>query len=321
MPSFQPIRADARVYVAGHTGLVGSAVWDHLDSLGYQDLLGWRSAEVDLRRRDDAYDAVTSSRPDVVILAAAKVGGILANSQDPVDFLHDNLRIQVNVMEAAHAADVDRLLFLGSSCIYPKFATQPISEDQLLTGALEPTNQTYAIAKITGILAVQAYRSQFGRNWISAMPTNLYGPRDNFDLNSSHVLPAMLRKYHDAKRAGGEVTLWGTGAPRREFLHVADLARAVVFLLEAYNADSTINVGTGSDISIKELAALVSDVVGFQGRTVWDSTKPDGTPRKLLDVSRLRALGWEPTLGLQDGVAKTYDWYLKSGRSDTSGSG
>ena len=308
-----PLSFDSRIYVAGHNGLVGSAVWRHLQAQGFTDLVGWRSADVDLRDRDATFDAVLSARPSVVVVAAAKVGGILANSTYPVDFLNDNLRIQTNLFEAAHAADVERLLFLGSSCIYPKLAPQPSPESALLTGPLEPTNDAYAIAKIAGIMAMKSYRQQYGRHWISAMPTNLYGPGDNFDLTSSHVLPAMIRKFHEATVSGGSVTLWGTGAPMREFLHVDDLASAVLHLLRAYDSPETINVGTGVDVTIRELASTIADVVGYTGQVVWDSSKPDGTPRKLLDVSRLRALGWEPRIGLRDGIASTYEWYLANG--------
>lgn len=303
---------DMRIYVAGHHGLVGSAVWQHLSAQGFTDLVGFRSAEVDLTDRDAAHDAVLSAQPDVVVDAAARVGGILANSTEPVDFLHDNLRIQTNLFDAAHAANVDRLLFLGSSCIYPKFAAQPISESSLLTGELEPTNKAYAIAKISGIIAVQSFREQYGRRWISAMPTNLYGPGDNFDLRTSHVLPAMIRKFHEAKQHGDEVTLWGTGTPRREFLHTDDVAAAVRHLLEVYDSPDTINIGTGEDVTIAELAATIADVVGFDGEVRWDTSKPDGTPRKLLDVTRLRALGWEPQVDLRDGIADTYAWYVNS---------
>ena len=308
-----PLSLDSRIYVAGHNGLVGSAVWRHLQSQGFTDLVGWRSAEVDLRDRAATFDAVLSARPSVVVVAAAKVGGIMANSTHPVDFLNDNLRIQTNLFEAAHAADVERLLFLGSSCIYPKLAPQPIPESALLTGPLEPTNDAYAIAKIAGIMAIKSYRHQYGRHWISAMPTNLYGPGDNFDLTSSHVLPAMIRKFHEATVSGGSVTLWGTGAPMREFLHVDDLASAVLHLLRVYDSPETINVGTGVDVTICELASTIADVVGYTGEVVWDSSKPDGTPRKLLDVSRLRALGWEPRIGLREGITSTYEWYVANG--------
>jgi GDP-L-fucose synthase len=301
----------ARVYIAGHRGLVGSAVWRHLRSQGFTDLVGASSADLDLRddRAVDAFFAV--HRPQVVVLAAARVGGILANSSRPADFLGDNLRIQVNVLEAAHRAGVRRLLFLGSSCIYPKFAPQPIPERALLTGILEPTNDAYAIAKIAGVLHVQAMRRQHGHGWISAMPTNLYGPGDSFDLASSHVLPAMIRKFSEAKGGGGPVTLWGTGSPRREFLHVDDLAAACLFLLENYDGDEHVNVGTGTDVSIAELARLVADVVGYDGPVTWDVTKPDGTPRKLLDVSRLTTLGWRARIGLREGLENTYAWFLE----------
>ena len=299
-----------RVYVAGHHGLVGSAVWRRLQAEGFTDLVGWRSSEVDLTDRDATFDAVLSAKPDVIVDSAARVGGILANSSAPVDFLNDNLRIQTNLFEAAHAADVGRLLFLGSSCIYPKLAPQPIREDYLLTGPLEPTNDAYAIAKIAGIIAMKSYRHQYGRAWISAMPTNLYGPGDNFDLQSSHVLPAMIRKFHEASVSGGPVTLWGTGTPRREFLHVDDAAGAVVHLLGHYDDEQTINIGTGEDVTIAELAATIAEVVGYEGEIVWDTSKPDGTPRKLLDVSRLRALGWAPRINLREGIADTYRWYL-----------
>ena len=297
---------DARVYVAGHRGLVGSAVWRRLEREGFQDLVGHSSSELDLRDRDATFAAFEADRPDVVVVAAAKVGGIKANDTYPVEFLTDNLRIQNNVMEAAHAVGVDRLLFLGSSCIYPKMAPQPIHEDSLLTGPLESTNEAYAIAKIAGITAVQSYRREYGRRWISAMPTNLYGPGDNYDLATSHVLPALIRRFDEARENGvGSVTLWGTGSPRREFLHVDDLAVACLHLLEHYDDPQTINVGVGEDLPISELAALVADVVGYEGETLWDASMPDGTPRKLLDVSRLKALGWSPSIGLRDGIAAT----------------
>jgi len=252
-----------------------------------------------------------------MVMAAALVGGIMANATHPVDFLNDNLRIQTNLFEAAHAADVERVVFLGSSCIYPKLAPQPIPESALLTGPLEPTNQAYAIAKIAGIEAVNSYREQYNRRWISVMPTNLYGPGDNFDLNSSHVLPAMIRKFHDADDV---VTLWGTGTPRREFLHSDDAASAILHLIEHYDGDQHVNIGTGEDISIRELAALVAEVVGFDGRVEWDTSKPDGTPRKLLDVSRLKGLGWAPRIGLRDGVAATCEWFTASRQPPTPAS-
>jgi GDP-L-fucose synthase len=300
-----------RVYVAGHRGLVGSAVWRHLRSRGFTDLVGAPSSDLDLRD-DRAVDAFFDvHRPDVVVLAAARVGGILANASRPADFLGDNLRIQVNVLEAAHRVGVRRLLFLGSSCIYPKLAPQPIAEAALLTGPLEPTNEWYAVAKIAGVMHVQAMRRQHGHPWISVMPTNLYGPGDSFDLAASHVLPAMIRKFFEAKGDGGLVTLWGTGTPRREFLHVDDLAAACLFLMENYDGDEHVNVGTGTDVSIAELALLVADVVGYDGPITWDPTKPDGTPRKLLDVSKLSTLGWRARIGLREGLEATYAWFLE----------
>ena len=301
---------DQRVYVAGHRGMVGSAVWRALQSAGFSDLVGWSSSEVNLTDREATMEAVLSARPAVVVVAAAKVGGIMANSTYPVEFLADNLRIQTNLFEAAHAADVDRLLFLGSSCIYPKMAPQPIPESALLTGPLEETNIAYALAKISGIIGVQSYRSEYGRRWISAMPTNLYGPGDNFDLESAHVLPALIRRFHEARESGAPaVTLWGTGSPRREFLHVEDLAAACLRLLDVYDEAQHINVGVGSDVTIADLAGHVAEVVGYSGALEWDPSKPDGTPRKLLDVSRVRALGWEPGIGLREGLEATYDWF------------
>jgi len=304
------ITPDARVYVAGHRGMVGSAVWRAMENAGHSNLVGWSSAEVDLTDRDAAMDAVRAAKPDVVVVAAAKVGGIMANSTYPVEFLADNLRIQTNLFEAAHAADVDRLLFLGSSCIYPKLAPQPIPESALLTGPLEETNIAYALAKISGIIGVQSYRSEYGRRWISAMPTNLYGPGDNFDLQTSHVLPALISRFHEAKETGTDrVTLWGTGSPRREFLHVDDLATACLRLLDIYDQAEHVNVGVGEDVTIAELASLIADAVGFEGTIEWDSSKPDGTPRKLLDVQRMKSLGWEPAIGLREGIESTYVEY------------
>ncbi|MGC4942191.1 GDP-L-fucose synthase family protein [Kribbella sp. DT2] len=309
----------AKVYIAGHRGLVGSALWRRLEVAGFTDLVGATSKELDLRDRDATFAFFAEHRPDVVIDAAARVGGILANRDHPTEFLSDNLRIQVNVMDAALEVRVPRLLFLGSSCIYPKFAEQPIRESSLLTGELEPTNDAYAIAKIAGLLQVQAVRRQYGLRWISAMPTNLYGPNDNFDLTSSHVLPALIRRFHDAATSGApEVVLWGTGTPRREFLHVDDLADACLHLLEHYDEPETINVGVGTDVTIRELAGIVARAVGYTGAIGTDPSKPDGTPRKLLDVSKLAALGWKPGIGLEEGVASVYSWYLDTVRGQGS---
>ena len=300
-----------KVYVAGHRGLVGSALVRALSRAGAGEVIGWTSSELDLRDRAATFDALNEVKPDVVIDAAARVGGIMANSTYPVDFLQDNMLIQTNVMDAAHTADVDRFLFLGSSCIYPRHATQPIRESSLMTGPLEPTNQAYAMAKISGIYYIEAFRTQYGKRWISAMPTNLYGPNDNFDLETSHVLPAFIRRFHEAKRDGRDkVTVWGTGSPRREFLHVDDLADACLMLIDTYDSPETINVGWGDDLPIKDLAETVAAVVGFEGEIEWDTSKPDGMPRKLLDTSRINALGWHPTIKLRDGVASTYEWYV-----------
>jgi GDP-L-fucose synthase len=300
----------ATTYVAGHRGLVGSSVWRHLEGEGFEHLVGRSSAELDLRERADVFDFFAQERPQTVVLAAAKVGGIAANSSHPAEFLSDNLRIQVNVMDAAREHQVPHLLFLGSSCIYPKLAPQPIKEDYLLTGHLEPTNDAYAIAKIAGIMQVQATRREYGLSWISAMPTNLYGPEDNFSPTTSHVLPALIRRFSEAVASdAGSVTNWGTGTPRREFLHVDDLARACLFLLEHYDDAQTINVGVGTDRTIEEISSLVAAAVGYQGRIEWDQSKPDGTPRKLLDTSRINALGWEPTIDLESGLRSTVAWY------------
>ena len=306
-----PIERSSRVYVAGHRGLVGSAVWRHLESQGFTDLVGRTSSELDLRQRENTFAFFAEQQPEVVVLAAARVGGILANSTQPADFLSDNLRVQLNVLDAAAHHDVQRVLFLGSSCIYPRLAAQPIREDSLLTGHLEPTNDAYAIAKIAGILHTQALRRQYDRHYISAMPTNLYGVGDNFDLAKSHVLPAMIRRFHEAKTSGAaSVTLWGTGSPRREFLHVDDMARACLFLLENYDDAEHVNVGVGEDVTIRELAETVAGIVGYDGTLEWDTSKPDGTPRKLLDVTKINNLGWKAEIGLADGIKDTYDWYV-----------
>jgi len=305
-----PLDRDATFYVAGHRGLVGSAIWRTLEASGFGRLVGQPSAELDLRDRDATFEFMAKTKPRYLVLAAAKVGGILANSTYPVDFLSDNLRIQTNVLDAALAHDVERVLFLGSSCIYPKYAEQPIREDSLLTGALEPTNDAYAIAKIAGILHVQAVRRQYGLPWISAMPTNLYGPNDNFSPTTSHVLPALIRRYDEAERSGATtVTNWGTGTPRREFLHSDDLADACLFLLEHYDGPSQVNVGTGKDATISELAGMVAEAVGYTGSTSWDPSKPDGTPQKLLDVSMLNRAGWAARIELRDGIRATVEAY------------
>ncbi|WP_405829343.1 GDP-L-fucose synthase family protein [Streptomyces sp. NBC_01176] len=296
----------ARVFVAGHRGLVGSAVARRLAAEGHEVLTRTR-AELDLRDAARTAAELAALRPDALVLAAAKVGGIMANSTQPVQFLEENLQIQLSVIAGAHAAGVGRLLFLGSSCIYPKHAPQPISEDALLTGPLEPTNEAYALAKIAGIVQVQSYRRQYGASYISAMPTNLYGPGDNFDLETSHVLPALIRRFHEAAAEGREeIVLWGSGTPRREFLHVDDLAAACAVLLRSYDGDEPVNVGCGKDLTISELAATVAEVTGFTGRIAWDTNRPDGTPRKLLDISRIAELGWKPAIPLRDGIAATY---------------
>ncbi|MBA4860948.1 GDP-L-fucose synthase [Streptomyces sp. PSKA54] len=304
----------APVFVAGRNGLVGSAVWRHLTAEGFTALLGPGSAELDLRDRRAVFDWFAENQPQAVILAAARVGGIKANATRPTEFISDNLRIQVNVLDAALKHRVQRLLFLGSSCIYPRDAAQPIRESALLTGPLEETNDAYAIAKIAGILQVQAVRRQYGLPWISAMPTNLYGPGDNFHAENSHVLPSLIRRFDQAHvEKAAKVVNWGTGTPRREFLHVDDLARACLVLLERYDSDSPINVGTGEDLTIRELAEMVASVVGYEGALEWDPTQPDGTPRKVLDISRISALGWTPEIGLYDGIASTYAWYMSRG--------
>jgi GDP-L-fucose synthase len=300
-----------RIFVAGHRGLVGAAIERRLRALGHSNLLLRTRAELDLRDAAAVDAFFTRERPDYVILAAAKVGGIHANDSQPADFIRDNLQMQTAVIDSAYRHGTRKLLFLGSSCVYPKHAPQPMTESCLLTGPLEPTNEWYAIAKIAGIKMCQAYRRQYGFPSIVAMPTNLYGPGDNFNLSTSHVLPALIRKFHEAKHAGTrEVVVWGTGTPRREFLHVDDLADACVTLLQHYDSDAMINIGCGEDLSIRELATLIAEVVGFDGQLVFDPSKPDGTPRKLLDVSRLSAVGWQPHIALRDGIEQTYRWFV-----------
>jgi GDP-L-fucose synthase len=308
--SIAPLDRGAPTFVAGHRGLVGGAVLRHFEDAGFSRLITRTSAELDLRDAAGVEAFFATERPATVVMAAAKVGGILANSTYPADFLSDNLRMQVNVLDAAARHGATKLLFLGSSCIYPKLAPQPIREDSLLTGPLEETNDAYAIAKISGVLQVQALRRQHGVHYISAMPTNLYGPGDNFHPQNSHVLPGLIRRFHEAKLANApKVTVWGTGTPLREFLHVDDLARACLFLLEHYDEPGPINVGVGHDLSIRELAEMVADIVGFEGELQFDTTKPDGTPRKLLDVSKLHGLGWQAEIELRKGLEETYAWY------------
>lgn len=310
-----PVEKSDKIFIAGHRGLVGSALVRKLRDDGFTNILTRGRADLDLRDEAAVRRFFTEERPAVVVLAAAKVGGIKANNDLPVEFLIENLQLQNNVIRAAWDNGVGKLLFLGSSCIYPKHAPQPIPESALLAGPLEPTNEAYAIAKIAGIKLCQAYAREYGANFISAMPTNLYGPNDNFDLVSSHVLPALLRKAHTAKEEGRRaLVVWGSGQPRREFLHVDDLAEACVFLLRNYDSDEIINVGCGEDISIRELAELICDVVGFTGELEWDNTKPDGTPRKLLDISKIHALGWRHRIGLREGIARTYEWFLEHNR-------
>jgi GDP-L-fucose synthase len=306
----------APVFVAGHRGMVGAAVVSSLERNGYTNLITRSRPQLDLTEQAAVRDFFAEQRPAAVVLAAARVGGIRANSEHPALFIRDNLAIQGNVIDAAYRSGVEKLVFLGSSCIYPRLAPQPIKEDYLLSGALEPTNEWYAVAKIAGIKLCQAYRREFGFNAICAMPTNLYGPGDNFDLQSSHVLPALIRRFHEAKMRGDErVVAWGTGSPRREFLHVTDLAEAIVLLLERYDEEAIINVGCGEDISIRELCELVMAVTGFEGRLEFDPSQADGTPRKLLDVSRITALGWRPRIGLREGLEQVYAWFRAQARS------
>ena len=303
---------NSKIYIAGHRGLVGSAIVRKLQSLGYTNFLTRTSRELDLRSQAAVAEFFEQEKPDYVFLAAAKVGGIMANSTYGADFIYDNIMIQTNIIHNSYKTGVKKLLFLGSSCIYPKFAPQPMKEEYLLTGELEPTNEPYAIAKITGIKMCQAYNRQYGTNYISVMPTNLYGPNDNFDLETSHVLPAMIRKFHEAKvNNSPEVVLWGTGSPKREFLHVDDLADACVFLMNNYDGTEIVNIGTGEDLTIKELAEMIKDIVGFEGKITWDSSKPDGTPRKLLDVSNLSKVGWIHSIRLKEGIEQTYKYYVE----------
>lgn len=302
----------AKIYIAGHRGMVGSAILRKLESEGFDNIITRTSSELDLRNQADVRAFFETERPEYIFLAAAKVGGIMANNIYRAEFLNDNLLIQNNVIDSAYRTDAKKLMFLGSSCIYPKLAPQPLHEDSLLTGLLEPTNEPYAIAKIAGIKMCEAYRSQYGSNFISVMPTNLYGPNDNYDLNNSHVLPAMIRKFHEAKEEGKAfVELWGTGSPLREFLHADDLAAACYFLMQNYNEAGFLNVGVGSDVTIKHLAEMIRKVVGFEGQIKWNTDKPDGTPRKLMDVSKLHALGWKHTIDLEEGITRTYQDFLE----------
>jgi len=306
------LEKESKIYVAGHRGMVGSAIVRKLTSLGYTNLLTRTSAELDLRNQQQVSDFFEVEKPEYVFLAAAKVGGIVANNTYRADFLYENLAIQNNIIHGSYVNKVKKLMFLGSSCIYPKLAPQPLKESYLLSGFLEPTNEPYAIAKIAGIKMCEAYRAQYGCNFISVMPTNLYGTNDNYDLVNSHVLPAMIRKFHEAKeKDASEMTLWGTGSPMREFLHADDLAEACLFLMENYNESELVNIGTGEDVTIKNLAALVKQVIGFQGEIVWDTAKPDGTPRKLMDVSKLHGLGWHHKIALEDGIKLAYQDFLK----------
>jgi GDP-L-fucose synthase len=306
---------NSRIFVAGHLGLVGSAIRRKLASAGYTKLILRSRAELELTNQAAVNEFLAAERPEYIFLAAAKVGGILANSTYPADFIRENLLVQTNVIDSAHRQGTRKLLFLGSSCVYPKLAPQPLTEDALLSSALEPTNEAYAVAKIAGIKMAQAYRRQYGFHAISLMPTNLYGPNDNFDLESSHVVPALLRKFHEAvQKNAPEVAIWGTGTVRREFMHVDDFADAALFLMLKYDREEIINVGTGEDVTVRELAELVRKVTGYQGGLAFDTSKPDGTPRKLLDVSRLRALGWRPRISLRDGLKNTYEWFVANER-------
>jgi len=304
---------ETKIYIAGHNGMVGSAIWRILEGKGYVNLMGKSSKELDLRNQQAVADFIAKEKPDAIIDAAARVGGILANNDFPYQFLMENLQIQNNLIDAALKNGIEKFIFLGSSCIYPKFAPQPLKEDYLLTDTLEPTNEWYAIAKITGVKACQSIRKQFSKDYVSLMPTNLYGTHDNFDLNTSHVLPAMLRKFHEAKENGNApVTLWGSGTPMREFLFVDDMAKGVVFALENVLPDYLYNVGTGEDLTIKQLAETIQKITGHEGEIIWDSDKPDGTPRKLMDVSKMHALGWKHEVNLEQGIQQTYNWFLEN---------
>lgn len=307
----EKVNKNSKIYIAGHRGMVGSAVWRAFEKEGFNNLIGRTSKELDLKNQNEVKRFFENERPQVVIDAAARVGGILANSNFPYNFLMENLQIQNNLIDFSFQYEVEKFIFLGSSCIYPKFAPQPLKEDSLLTSSLEPTNEWYAIAKIAGVKSCEAIRKQYGKDYVSLMPTNLYGPFDNFDLETSHVLPAMIRKFHDAKLKGNEtVTLWGSGTPMREFLHVEDMAEAVVFALENKLSENLYNIGTGNDITIKDLALIIQETVGHDGDIVWDNSKPDGTPRKLMDVSKMKDEGWASKIELKQGIISTYKWFL-----------
>lgn len=307
------MKSSTKIYIAGHNGMVGSAIWRTLTNKGFTNLIGVSSKELDLRNQQAVSDFIAKEKPEVIIDAAARVGGILANNDYPYQFIMENMQIQNNLIDSALQNDVEKFIFLGSSCIYPKLAPQPLKEDYLLTDTLEPTNEWYAIAKITGVKTCQAIRNQFGKDYVSLMPTNLYGTHDNFDLNTSHVLPAMIRKFHEAKENNhAPVTLWGSGTPMREFLFVDDMAQAVVFALENKLPDYLYNVGTGEDLTIKHLAETIQKITGHQGEIIWDATKPDGTPRKLMDVTKMHDLGWKHQVELEEGIQKTYNWFLEN---------
>ena len=304
---------NSKIFIAGHNGMVGSACWRLFENKGYSNLVGKKSSELDLRNQSETMEFILSERPSLIIHAAARVGGILANDSEPYEFLMDNMLIQNNLINSAHRLDVPKFIFLGSSCIYPKMAPQPIKEEYLLSDYLEPTNQWYAVAKISGVKLIESLRKQYGRDYVSLMPTNLYGNKDNFDLETSHVLPAMIRKFHEAKQNKAEfVTLWGTGRPMREFLHVDDLARGILFATENQLSDHIYNVGVGVDVSIDELSLMIKKIVDYKGEIVWDFSKPDGTPRKVLDVSKLTNLGWSSQIKLREGITSTYEWFLNN---------